>query len=428
VAQKLAALELGAFEYANGLTDHAVEEREVIDGNVAKTMKSMPKKSVEDARLPFEPEDMTRIFSSPLPERSGVAPRTLFWILMLAPSTGCRLDELGKLQPDNIKTYDGIPYQDGVFAGKAGTPALQHRCIFLILWSVPPQQNDQTHMVDGEPSNSRSPVAAGTELKTVAREIVRRWVRDASDVILDRIGEGAMRASSDATAHLPALVEGRSAQTIIADVERSIAAWDTSPPPPRFPWLRGRQQTAPGLPIQDVDTLVMRLDAERDDSTRRMILLTSTRDRLARTADGLEQALTTIELLRPMIESAARELRVEQPERAPAVQERGSAILLEREQVLLTQQAIHHQAELTLDLLVANQTVLDKAIVQARTATVSALQVAMAARQAMNDQTRIDPGLAAERTRDKLRSALAEAHQAMETLASRDNSTSSLDL
>ncbi|WP_322963872.1 toxic anion resistance protein [Sphingomonas fuzhouensis] len=265
-------------------------------------------------------------------------------------------------------------------------------------------------------------------MKIAAREIVRRWVRDASDVILDRIGEGAMCTSSDATAHLPALVEGRSAQTIIADVERSIAAWDAPPPPPRFPWLRGRQQTAPGLSPKDIDTLVMRLDAERDESTRRMILLTSARDRLARAAGGLEQSLTTIELLRPMIESAARELRVEQPERAAAMQDRGSAILLEREQALLTQQAIHQQAVMTLDLLIANQTVLDKAIIQARTATLSALQVAMAARQVMSDQTRIDPGLAADRARDKLRAALAEAHQAMETLASRDNSTSPLDL
>lgn len=113
-------------------------------------------------------------------------------------------------------------------------------------------------MVDGEPSNSRSPVVVGTELKIAAREIVRRWVRDASDVILDRIGEGAMRASSDATAHLPALAEGRSAQTIIADIGRSIAAWDAPPPPPRFQWLRVRQHSAPGLSTKDIDTLVMR--------------------------------------------------------------------------------------------------------------------------------------------------------------------------
>jgi integrase len=92
------------------ILEHAVEELEIIEANVAKTVKSMPKKSLEDARLAFEPEDMVRIFTSPLPERSGVAPRTLFWILLLAPFTGCRLDELGKLRPGNIKTYDDIPY------------------------------------------------------------------------------------------------------------------------------------------------------------------------------------------------------------------------------------------------------------------------------------------------------------------------------
>lgn len=84
--------------------EHAVEELELIDGNVAKTIKSKAKRSLEDARLAFEPDDLVRIFTLPLPERSGVAPRTLFWTLLLAPFTGCRLDELGKLRPGNIKT------------------------------------------------------------------------------------------------------------------------------------------------------------------------------------------------------------------------------------------------------------------------------------------------------------------------------------
>jgi integrase len=90
--------------------EHAVEELEVISGNVAKTVKSLPKNEIEDPRLPFEPHDLVKIFSSPLPERSGVSSRTLFWILLLAPFTGCRLDELGKLRPNNVRTYDGIPY------------------------------------------------------------------------------------------------------------------------------------------------------------------------------------------------------------------------------------------------------------------------------------------------------------------------------
>ncbi|MBB5712292.1 site-specific integrase [Sphingomonas xinjiangensis] len=90
--------------------EHAVEELEVISGNVAKTVKSLPTSEIEDPRLPFEPQDLVRIFNAPLPEKSGVSTSTLCWTLLLAPFTGCRLEELGKLRPGNIKIYDGIPY------------------------------------------------------------------------------------------------------------------------------------------------------------------------------------------------------------------------------------------------------------------------------------------------------------------------------
>ncbi|MFD1036400.1 hypothetical protein ACFQ15_17330 [Sphingomonas hankookensis] len=106
----LAAATVNKALSAIGVTlEHAVEEMEVIDGNVAKIVKAMPKKSVEDARLPFEPEDMTRIFTARRPERGGVAPRTLFWILMLAPFTGCRLDELGKRRPGTSRPTMASP-------------------------------------------------------------------------------------------------------------------------------------------------------------------------------------------------------------------------------------------------------------------------------------------------------------------------------
>lgn len=261
-----------------------------------------------------------------------------------------------------------------------------------------------------------------------AKDLVRRWVRDGTDIVLDRFGEEAIRAAADATTHLTGLAEGRSAQAIIADVERLAATWGDPPPPARFRWLRGRPPSATGASTEQIDALVLRLDAERDESTRQMILLTSTRDRLAKAAGGLERALATLGPLRPMIESAARELRREQPERAAAMQDRGAAILLEREQALLTQRAIHQQAMMTLDLLIANQTVLDKAIVQARTATLSALQVAMAARQVVGEQTRIDPGPAVERAREKLQAALEEARQAMDAMARAENSPGPLDL
>jgi integrase len=90
--------------------DHAVEELEVIGENVAKSVKSLAKASAEDARLPFEPQDLVKIFSADLPEKSGVSSSTFAWTLLLAPFTGCRLEELGKLRPGNVRTYDGIPY------------------------------------------------------------------------------------------------------------------------------------------------------------------------------------------------------------------------------------------------------------------------------------------------------------------------------
>ena len=92
------------------MLDHAVEDMQVVSENVAKTVKSKRDDSIYDARLPFEPEDMRKIFSSPLPAKEGVSVETLFWILLLAPFTGGRLEELGTLRPGNLKEYDGIPY------------------------------------------------------------------------------------------------------------------------------------------------------------------------------------------------------------------------------------------------------------------------------------------------------------------------------
>ncbi|RIA37076.1 hypothetical protein DFR49_2951 [Hephaestia caeni] len=90
--------------------EHAVEELEAVEENVARTVKSLPTDVIEDPRLPFEPEDMQKIYSASLPQKDGVATTTLYWALLLAPFTGCRLEELGKLRPGNIRRYDGIDY------------------------------------------------------------------------------------------------------------------------------------------------------------------------------------------------------------------------------------------------------------------------------------------------------------------------------
>lgn len=92
------------------MLDHAVEELEVVGENVARTVKSLPKDEIEDPRLLFEPDNLQTIFNAKLPVRDGVSVQTLFWVLLLAPFTGCRLEKLGKLRPGNIRRFDGLPY------------------------------------------------------------------------------------------------------------------------------------------------------------------------------------------------------------------------------------------------------------------------------------------------------------------------------
>jgi integrase len=91
--------------------DHAVEEMQVISGNVAKLVKGLEVDGEVDSRLPFTPDDLKRIFTSELPEgRSGVSRGTVLWVLLLGAFTGCRLGELCHLRPGNVRTERGIAF------------------------------------------------------------------------------------------------------------------------------------------------------------------------------------------------------------------------------------------------------------------------------------------------------------------------------
>lgn len=57
--------------------EHAVEELEVIEENVARGVKSLPRKETEDQRLPFTREDMQIIFHADLPQKDDVSEQTL---------------------------------------------------------------------------------------------------------------------------------------------------------------------------------------------------------------------------------------------------------------------------------------------------------------------------------------------------------------
>lgn len=64
-----------------------------------------------DARLPFEPQELSTIFSSQLmlDPRSKLS-ATEFWMIVLAPLTGLRIEEMAKFRPENVKCENGIWY------------------------------------------------------------------------------------------------------------------------------------------------------------------------------------------------------------------------------------------------------------------------------------------------------------------------------
>ena len=53
---------------------------------------------------------MRTIFTVELPIKDGVSIETRFWMLLLAPFTGCRLEQSGKLRLGDVRQFDGIDY------------------------------------------------------------------------------------------------------------------------------------------------------------------------------------------------------------------------------------------------------------------------------------------------------------------------------
>lgn len=210
-------------------------------------------------------------------------------------------------------------------------------------------------------------------------------MRSDDDAAFGRLGQSAIRASADTAARLSTLDRDGSARQILHDIERLANACDAAPVAQKPWWSRRRHEPVSRSLEDDFGTLVERLDRERDAIARQTIVLQGDRARFAAADRTLEEALDLIRALGPVIEAAVRELRGESPTRADHLVQHGRVTLPEREQAVLTQVAINRQAILTLDLMIANQSTLERALEQARTATLSALQVASAARRATTE-------------------------------------------
>lgn len=265
-------------------------------------------------------------------------------------------------------------------------------------------------------------------LQPVARDLLRRWMRDTDVDGLRSVGRTAIHASTEATAQLAALFGGDSGGHVLDEVDR-LATRLIAPPVESGRWWRRRKPLAPEPPSSEaLAPLIAQLDRQRDEGARRTISITTAKARLRAAEQALEDAVHLVRALGPAIEAAVREIRGDDPARAAMLHERGAATLLERRQAILTQLAVHRQAVMTLDLLAANQQALNSALEQARTATLSALQVGMAARRATSEAAALDISAGAAEARRMLADALGRARTALQEMAPPTGDASPLDL
>lgn len=252
--------------------------------------------------------------------------------------------------------------------------------------------------------------------QNVARSLFRSWMQDLDGGVLERVGQASIRGSADAAAQLAALAEGSPADQILDDVERLFAAASQPPAAPRRWWQPGRAPIGTEATSDAVAPLIQRLERARDEGTRRTIAMLTLRTRFEHAGVALEDSRGVIAALGRAIEAGIRETRMADPVRAAAIEQRGSAALLERERALAMQIAVHGQGQLTLELLIANQSTVTSALENARTAAMSAFQVASAARLATSNAAAINGDGNTAAARRMLDDALARARDALHAM------------
>jgi integrase len=100
-----------ALSALRSVTEHVIDKMSNVplEINAAKMAKFVEVEDSEDKRLPFEEGHMKAIFRDlVMKDATGISEATLFWMVLLAPFTGCRLEEIGTLRPINVRSEQGI--------------------------------------------------------------------------------------------------------------------------------------------------------------------------------------------------------------------------------------------------------------------------------------------------------------------------------
>ena len=283
---------------------------------------------------------------------------------------------------------------------------------------------------DDDRSRNVAPESARA-VQQSARDLLRRWMRDYDDGIergFDGLGRDAIRHASDTAARLSRPDSAVSAAAVLKEVE-ALAESLQGPAGSRRRWWPSR----PAIPPKEdrFEAIVQNIDRQRDEAARATILLRTDRARFTEAEAGLTDMLQLLQALHAAVEAAVREVRGQDPARASRLQDEASMTLLERERDLTTQLAVTRQGLMTLDVLIANQTALDAALERARTATVSALRVAVAARRATAQSREVagqaevlarmaaaadDPAASTDHARRMLDDAVAQARAALDAM------------
>ncbi|MDF0487214.1 toxic anion resistance protein [Sphingomonas sp. H39-1-10] len=249
------------------------------------------------------------------------------------------------------------------------------------------------------------------DVRAEARLILRQWLASAEDAVLsaiDALGRQAIAAAAEASGRLERGVGTTAAAEQGLQTLQTLALSIAEPPPkPAWSLFPGRAVAeTPTPPAARIEALVDTLARERDSLTRARIMIDTDRARLRAAAEALDEAIELIRACARAVESAAREIALDRPDRARFLRGPAAERLLAREQDVLTQAAVTQQGILTLDLLANSQDALAQALDRARETSIAALRTALAARRAVAGSEALSRQAAAlERTADAARDA-----------------------